>query len=693
MVDRICDNCMNRVPANADKCPKCGIRFENTNPGGALPNGWVLGGRYTVGRYIDIDGEGVTYSAIDANSFQRVLIKEFMPVTLCAARNEYGAIVPKPGCEVLFKTTRMDFGELYGALLAMGHTEGLVGVLDVLEENNTVYTILEKIEGPTLAEYLMRQEYPIESNRALSIMRPVMLGVEALHSANVVHRGISPDNIILESGGTAKLTGYATLALRQQGSELKPKLYAGYSAPEQYTASEFEGRFTDVYAIGAVLYRMVTGETPVPADERRVQDNLRTARSLDKEIPGFLSSGISRAMRVNSDERIQSIGDLRMVLSGESTGRAAVPAGASRKAAAENSDEEKGLFGLTKKQTIIAGVAVGAVLLILLIVLLVAIFGGGGKPASSSSSEVVSSSSAPVDEMRVPNFVNQKYEDVIKNKTYTDVYTFASTYEEEYSDEIAEGYIISQTPDAGTAWGEDSEPITFVVSKGKEPVKMPDFVSVSTTQAEAELALKNLDVEYNVITEANNGQYTAGMVIRTDPPAGSEVVPGKDKVTIYVASAAAGQAMPNLVGKTQTDAVNELKGMGIAENRIKVTIVANDGKFVAGTVVSTSPNQGENVITGSDTVTISVYDKVYMPDLNSSYTGQSQDSLVNWLNERKANYVYNIEEVTNDGSHAAGTIASVTSSLPVNSEVKPGTVITIKVYGQPPATPPPTSGE
>ena len=196
MVDKICDNCMSRVPADADKCPKCGIRFENTNPGGALPSGWVLGGRYTIGRYIDIDGEGVTYAAIDGNTLQRVTVKEYMPVTLCASRDELGGIVAKPGNEVLFKTTRIDFSELYGTMLRMGLTEGLVQVLDVVEENNTAYAVLEKIEGPTLAEYLTKREGAVDAARAVALMRPVLNGVEAMHTANLVHRGIAPENII-----------------------------------------------------------------------------------------------------------------------------------------------------------------------------------------------------------------------------------------------------------------------------------------------------------------------------------------------------------------------------------------------------------------------------------------------------------------------------------------------------------------
>ncbi|MFV0413843.1 MAG: PASTA domain-containing protein [Oscillospiraceae bacterium] len=668
MVDRICDNCMNRVPANADKCPKCGIRFENTNPGGALPNGWVLAQRYTVGRYIDIDGEGVTYSAIDGNSFQRVIIKEYMPVTLCAARDERGAIVPKPGCEVLFKTTRMDFSELYTALVGMNRAEGLVGVLDAFEENNTAYAVLEKVEGPTLAEYLVRNDAPVETNRALAMLRPVMLGVEALHAAGVVHRGISPENIVLESGGTAKLGGYATLALRQQGSELKPKLYAGFSAPEQYSASEFEGRFTDVYAIAAVLYRMVTGQAPVPADERRVQDTLRPARTLDKEIPAFLSTGIARAMRVNPDERIQTIGDLRMAFSGEGPRASAAAKGSS-------SSSFDGLFGLTKQQTIIAGTAVGAVLLLLVIVLSIALSNRGGGAVSSSVSEAVSSSQSEAGGLRIPDYTGKRYDDVIKDKEYV----FAEA-QEEYSDTVELGRVISQLPIAGTEWDGET-PIQLVVSKGVEPIAMPDFVSSGTvTQAEAELTLTQAKVTYTIISIQNDGSQKPGAVVKTDPAAGAEVIPGTTKVTLYIAAEASTVSMRDVTGQKQADAVNTLKGMGIDESRITIQLVDNDGKHAGGTVASTNPVSGTAIAPGSVTVTLSVYRAYLMQDI-SGYVGRSQAELTSWLDERKANFSYTVVAAENDGSHTAGTISQV-DFPPVNSEVSPGTVITIHVYGQ-----------
>ncbi|MDL2252559.1 PASTA domain-containing protein [Ruminococcaceae bacterium OttesenSCG-928-I18] len=621
-MERICDNCMSRVPIGTDKCPKCGIRFENTNPGGALPNGWVLGGRYTVGRYIDIDGEGVTYSAIDANTLQRVHIKEYMPVTLCATRDETGSIIAKPGCEVLFKTTRMDYAELYGILLRMGLVEGLVQVLDVLEENNTAYAVLEKVEGPTLTEFMTRQDEPIDSAKALAILRPVMIGVEAMHSASIVHRGICPDNIILESGGSAKLGGFATLALRQQGSELKPKLYPGYSAPEQYAASEFEGRYTDVYALGAVLYRMLTDEDPVPADERKMQDNLRPARALYKDIPAFLSTAITRAMRITPAERIQNIPDLRLAFTGEG-GRTA-----------------KGPLGLSKQQLIVGGAALAAIIVLVIIILLVSVFGGGkDEPVSSYSISV------PSGDLTVPDFVGMVYADVVKGNSYTD-YTFA-TPTEEYSDDVPEGRIISQFPEAGSSW-DGSVPLRFVVSKGQQTEEMPNLVGKKRNEAIA--ALTALGVQYSEETVSNTGDEEAGVVVRTDPAAGTQLT-ASSRVTLYISEEPEEARMPNLNGLSEGDVRSQMREAGI---NYTTSTKSNDGRGVPGTVAETSISAGQTVDLSRDTVTVTFWSDVSMPNVTGMTLAQAQQAL-NALRNTPSGINVNISAASGD---ANGTIVS-----------------------------------
>ncbi len=650
ILDRICDNCMSRVPAGSDKCPKCGIRFENTNPGGALPNGWVLGGRYTIGRYLELDGEGVTYSAIDGNTLQRVNIKEYMPVTLCSSRDDAGALLAKPGCDVLFKTTRMDFAELYSIILRMGLVEGLVQVLDVLEENNTAYAVLEKVEGPTLAEYLQRLNAPVEHGRVLSLMKPIMNGVEALHAASLVHRGVCTENIVLESGGTAKLGGYATLALRQQGSELKPKLYPGYSAPEQYSASEFEGRYTDVYAIGAVVYRMLTGEEPVSADERKMQDLLSPARAVDKEIPQFLSSALVRAMRVAPAERIQNISDLRLAFSGETV------------------RQKTGPMGLTKQQLTVGLAALGAIAVLLIVVLLISLLGSGGKGDSSSSSDTTSISSSSSEEVTVPNFLGRVYQDVVNSSSYSQ-FVFANP--EERASTSAEGVILEQVPEAGAVW--DGSPIKLVISSGPEKVKVPDLVG--KTKAEAISELENLDLLYSEETASNDGQYTAGEVVSTDPAAGTELDAGTGRVKIYVAGEVANLALPDFVGLTSGDVLPKLADMGLEFTQ---GTVEND-KSVAknGTVANTSPAAGQMVTPGKTNVIVNFYNNYKMPDIGS-YVGQAPDGLQNFLTEHGIRYNTSMT-VANDDVNKNGTIESI-KSPPAGSEISSDTVVTIYVY-------------
>lgn len=665
---------MSRVPADAEKCPKCGIQFENTNPGGALPNGWVLDERYTIGRYIDIDGEGVTYAAIDGDTLQRVVVKEFMPVTLCASRTEQGQIVAKPGCDVLFKTTRMDFVELYASLLDIGLSEGLVQVLDIFEVNNTAYAVLEKVEGPTLAEYLNRKQDPMEYSSVLTMLRSILVGTQTLHNANIVHRGISPENIVLESGGTAKLTGYATLALRQQGTELKPKLYPSYSAPEQYSASEFEGKYTDIYSLGAVMYRMVTGEVPPAADERRIQDTLRAPRSMNKEIPNFISNSIMKALRMNSAERIQTVTDFRMALSGESM----------RGNTTTNMPAVKGTypFGLNQKQFLVGAIIAGALVVILLIVLFVSIFSGGKSKNISSSSSSVSSAV----QVTVPNFVGKQYAEIQTNSSYNN-FTFDVT--KETSDSVEAGLVISQTPDANTTWDGKTN-IKLVVSTGKEAVDMPNLVKKNLDEAKAELiALGFKDSDIVVTKQDNDGSYAENEVTTTNPEAGTKITPGTEKITLLVAGPVSSTTMPDVTGDPKDTATKVLISNGIKQANITTATVANDkGRGANGTVQSTDPKAGSTIVPGTQSVTINLYEDYKMPSLDF-LADKSLEEAKAYCDERKIPYTVSTETVANNGNKTQGNIAQVIYTS--NVVVTDSTVVTFKVYGAPPTTPPASS--
>ena len=142
---RICPYCMGELESRVSVCPHCGGVLAGRNPAGSLPVGTLLAGRYTVGEMQSIDGEGILYRGVENVGRFRVTIKEYMPLTLSAERGTDALLRPKLGSEVLFKTTRMDFADLYRSIQRITPANGLEAVLDVVEANNSVYAILENL--------------------------------------------------------------------------------------------------------------------------------------------------------------------------------------------------------------------------------------------------------------------------------------------------------------------------------------------------------------------------------------------------------------------------------------------------------------------------------------------------------------------------------------------------------------------
>ena len=312
---RLCPYCLQPLPGAAQSCPHCGKSFAGRNPGGTLPVGTVLAGRYTVGEMLSIDGEGILYRGAENLGRFRVTIKEYLPITLTAERTAESTLRPKTGSEVLFKTTRMDFADLYRSIQRITPANGLEAVLDVVEANNSVYAILENLGGTPLDQWLENHPGTIRPDDACTMLQPVFEGVAAMHKIGLVHRGICPENIRVMENDRCRLAGYATVGLRTAGSGLHEQLYEGYSAPEQYSTAEFEGRYTDEYSLAAVFYRMVCGQAPVPAAQRMVTDSNPRAKSVNGSLPLYVSQVLQLGLRLRPMERIQTVPQLYQALS------------------------------------------------------------------------------------------------------------------------------------------------------------------------------------------------------------------------------------------------------------------------------------------------------------------------------------------------------------------------------------------
>lgn len=527
----LCPYCLEPLEGGAPPvCPHCGKNLRNRNPEGALPLGAQLGGRYTVGDYLSADGDGLSYRGVENAARRFVLIKEYFPVTLCNGRSPEGALMPKEGREVLFKTSRMDFKDLYDDLRGLTPATGLSQILDVLEENNTVYAVEESEKGMTLTHYLSLRSRNLTPAEARTLLQPVMEGVTLLHKAGLIHRGICPDNILLPIDGSARLTGYGTLALRTGGSELKSQLYPGYAAPEQYSAAEFSGRYTDVYALAAVTYRLVTGQVPVAAPQRKVRDSLESAHSLESGVPTYFSQVLSCALRLDPSRRMQTVPELMSALTDPNVANAMF---------------ERGDNQISTKKILGASLVVIFVLVLLLFWSLAGRVGGGEKaPAPTATPTPAAAggeSPAPSpagDVSIIPDLVGQDYDSEIKGSDLYQLYRIVMT--EEPSSTVEKGRVISQEPMAGTLQTQQSPIIQIKVSSGPMLVKMPDIIGF--TQDNASRLLDAEGIQYRMMPMENDGSYAAGCVAYCELDGktlkkGEELDAGTDVITVYIAGA------------------------------------------------------------------------------------------------------------------------------------------------------------
>ena len=526
---RLCPYCLQPLPGAAQSCPHCGKSFAGRNPGGTLPVGTVLAGRYTVGEMLSIDGEGILYRGAENLGRFRVTIKEYLPITLTAERTAESTLRPKTGSEVLFKTTRMDFADLYRSIQRITPANGLEAVLDVVEANNSVYAILENLGGTPLDQWLENHPGTIRPDDACTMLQPVFEGVAAMHKIGLVHRGICPENIRVMENDRCRLAGYATVGLRTAGSGLHEQLYEGYSAPEQYSTAEFEGRYTDEYSLAAVFYRMVCGQAPVPAAQRIVADSNPRAKSVNGSLPLYVSQVLQLGLRLRPMERIQTVPQLYQALSSKEytaeLTRTMKPETPVRTAQPEPERKEH----LLSLKALLAGIVILLSILILLTLWSV-LSQHIHQPAASAAESEPASSEVMVPQNLVPNFIGMDYTQVQNNREYTSMYLFYVT--EEYSDTAPAGQIIQQEPSADTVL-KAGETIQLVVSKGPQMAEMPNIIGFTQDSAVKELEARGLVASCFMVV--NDGSYASGCVVRTSEEPGTKVEVGT-VITVYIAA-------------------------------------------------------------------------------------------------------------------------------------------------------------
>ncbi|HWP97499.1 MAG TPA: protein kinase [Syntrophomonadaceae bacterium] len=316
-INHLCLGCMSDKGENAI-CPYCGwVEGSDPESGQHLPVGTVLQKKYLLGRVLGQGGFGITYLAWDLDLNIKLAIKEYLPRDFATRTLGETQVSIYPGdATTYFAEGREKFLEEARTLARFDDHPNIVSVRDFFRENQTAYFVMTYIEGMTLKEYLKQQGNSLDFSTSLAIMMPVMDALKEVHSIGILHRDISPDNIFLTDKGVVKLLdfGAARQALGEHSKSLSVILKPGYAPEEQYRSKGNQGPWTDIYAVGATFYRLITGQVPPEALDRMAGEEIVPPSRTGKEIPADSEAALMKALAVQSGQRFQNMNEFQQAL-------------------------------------------------------------------------------------------------------------------------------------------------------------------------------------------------------------------------------------------------------------------------------------------------------------------------------------------------------------------------------------------
>lgn len=502
---KYCYTCMEEIK-QGDFCTNCMKQNEEDCFAHHLKPGTVLNNKYLVGNCLGEGGFGITYIGRDLMLDIKVAIKEYYPNGYVNRNNDATQMVTTT------TTTQSDFfnkgkerflQEARNIAKFIGET-GIVGVREYFECNNTAYIIMDYLEGENLSVY-SKKNGVFKPETIFELMLPIVRSLRKIHDEGIIHRDISPDNIMFMKNGTLKLMDFGSARFfTNEEKEMSVMLKQGYAPEEQYRKNGDQGPWTDVYGLCATIYKCITGITPVNALDRLASDSIKEPNELGIDIPKPLEIVLMYGLAVFKNNRCKDMVELEdliiKALNKQSVTIDNTPAESDLyKTQAADDDFYKtqiaeevyntpnqtlppspsfptagsnGSVSYTAKTSrnnnktiIIISIALAALLVTSGICFFIVskIFNENSKKSNDSSSpsqeEIVVE-----DENHVPSCINKEH-----SKAKTELEKLGLIVEEEYefSDSVNEEHVISQSLKEGYSFNK-GDIIKLVVSKGKD---------------------------------------------------------------------------------------------------------------------------------------------------------------------------------------------------------------------------------
>lgn len=584
---KLCYSCMQQIEnEKLHNCPHCGepLAVGDTSPQFLKP-GTVLQNKFIVGKSIGAGGFGNTYIGWNQLLLCKVAIKEYYPSQFCSRRDDGVTVgVKEERMAPHFQTGLQQFLEEARSVANLQDVKGIVSIYTFFEANGTGYIVMEFLEGMDVKTILKKSGNKKDYEWSRRVILTVLHTLRDIHRRGVLHRDIAPDNIFVTNEGVIKLIDFGAAKHASELANLRADivLKQGYAPIEQYSRTAPQGPYTDLYAVAALFYRMLTGMKPLPANERIEQDSLIPPSQMGIELPEQAEMAMMCCLNVQPQYRLQSADEFMEALDGSHF----IPVYEPEWILPPAPPERNGIF--RSFSTLSVGVKV------ILILVILCLIGGSSAGIYFLTRPEKSQQVAADNRLIIPNcqgMTEAEAAEVLKNVGITTL----SDPVYEYSTTEPEGTVINQNVTAGSAvTGE--EQVQLTVSGGQHQFTVADCSTMSRHEAELFFSSKGVEVQ---IEETYSEELEKDALVSQTIGQGELFVIGESASPVVLVYSLGRKSdyeykMPDLKGLSVAKAKEKLKDKGIT---VKVVTEKDDAysSVSKGKVSVQSPQKGETV--------------------------------------------------------------------------------------------------